>query len=317
MNSHIHKFDLNDGGLPRYVASGEVSGWIYDQFAMSEHNGHLRVASTELNWWVWDEDEQGGNNITVLRDNRIGELETVGEVTGLAPGERIYASRMFGDKGYIVTFRQIDPLFTIDLSDPKNPTVMGELKIPGYSAYLHPIAEDRLLSVGMDGDMDGNLSGLAVNIFDVSNMEDPTLEHKFTLESDGWAWSEALWDHHAFTYHNDTLSIPAYTYDWSADGGYDDFSGLITFDIDIDDGITELGRVDHQSLVEDSECIYNIWYEDNGYDYSCGWYGWRSRVRRSIVMEDKLFSISDYGVKVNALNDPAEDIAQVLFYPKD
>ena len=316
--SHIHKFSLNGGEIPQYVGSGEVSGWLYDQFAMSEWDGHLRVASTNINWWWgWNENTQEeGNNLTVLQDNNEGELVVTGSITGIAPGERIFASRMFGAKGYMVTFEQIDPLFTIDLSDHSNPTLVGELKIPGYSSYLHALGEDHLLAVGMDGDMDGNLTGLAVNIFDVSDFANPMLAHQYTLdEGDGWAWSEALWDHHAFTFHRDVLSIPAYTYDWDESTGYyTGFSGLISFSIDTEDGIEELGRVDHQDLVSDSECIYSIWYE---YDYECYYYDWRAQVRRSIYIEDNVFSLSTYGVKVNDLNDPETEIASLPFYPSE
>ena len=162
---------------------------------MSEWDGHLRVASTNINWWWgWNENTQEeGNNLTVLQDNNEGELVVTGSITGIAPGERIFASHMFGAKGYMVTFEQIDPLFTIDLSDHSNPTLVGELKIPGYSSYLHALGEDHLLAVGMDGDMDGNLTGLAVNVFDVSDFANPTLAHQYTLdEGDGWAWSEAF-----------------------------------------------------------------------------------------------------------------------------
>jgi uncharacterized secreted protein with C-terminal beta-propeller domain len=318
MNSHIHKFSLNGGEAPSYAASGEVDGWLYDQFAMSEYDGHLRVASTESDWWFWSDEGDGGNNITVLQDNGKGVMETVGAVTKIAPGEQIYAARMFGDKGYIVTFRQIDPLFTLDLSDPTDPVVTGELKIPGYSAYLHPLGDDHLLAVGMAGDMDGNLDGLAVNIFDVSDMQDPQLAHEYVIESDGWAWSEALWDHHAFTFHRGILSIPAYSYSYDTSSGvYDQFSGLISFSIDTEEGIEEHGRVDHQSLVSDSECIYNVWYADNGYEYECGYWEWQSRVRRSIYIEDSLFSVSDYGMKVNDLYEPETEIAEVKFYPMD
>lgn len=307
LNTHIHQFALTDTG-PRYAASGSVPGWLLDQFSFSEYDGHLRVATTDNDWW-WgtqtEDAEEAANNIFVL-ENQDGALTRVGEVRGIAPGERIFASRMMGEKGYLVTFRQTDPLFTIDLSDPTDPRVIGELHIPGYSAYLHPMGDDHLLAVGMDGTDDGTLTGLAVNVFDVSDFTNPQLAHQWTLPSDGWSWSEALSDHHAFTYHRGVLSFPAYNYDYD-NGSY--FSGLIVLDASAD-GITELGRVDHQDLVDRSECYYD-WECEDGYDYyRTAW------MRRSVYIEDNLFSLSNYGIKVNDLNAPDTELAEVLYQPE-
>ena len=317
MNSHIHKFALNGGEKPTYEASGAVSGWLYDQFAMSEYDGHLRVASTDFDWWMGSSEEdstQAGNNVTVLYDDGKGTLQKKGEITGIAPGERIFANRMMGEQGYMVTFRQVDPLYTLDLSDHSNPKVIGELKIPGYSAYLHPIDENHLLAVGMDGEEDGTLTGLAINIFDVSDFENPTLKYQHVLESDGWSWSESLWDHHAFTFHRDVLTIPAYSWNYSEDEGYDLFSGVLSFSIDTSVGIEEIGRVDHSSLLSESQCLYEIWYGDY-YNDCNNWY-YQPYVRRSLYIEDNLFSLSNYGLKVNDLYDPSQEITDVLFYPE-
>ena len=313
--SHVHKFAIG-GDEPVYVASGEVKGWTYDQFAMSEHDGFLRVATTDfIDWWDWDGDrDEAANNLFVLEDDGDGELVKVGEVTGLAPGEQIQAARLMGDKGYIVTFRQTDPLFTLDLSDPTNPTVEGELHMPGFSAYLHPVGDDHLLGVGMAGLETGELTGLAVNIFDVSDLSNPTLTSQHEVDGDGWAWSEALWDHHAFTYHRDVLTIPAYTDNYDPDtGDWQWFSGTISFDATTDGGIREIGRVDHRDLVDESECLYSWWWEWE--DAVCNGDYWYANVRRSVYIEDNLFTISDYGVKVNDLNDPSVEIASVPFYP--
>ena len=318
MSSHIHKFDLNGGEAPSYAASGSVPGWLYDQFAMSEYDGHLRVASTDYDWWMGsseEEESQAGNNITVLHDNGLRGLSTVGQISGIAPGERIFASRMMGDEGYMVTFRQVDPLYTLDLSDHSDPKVVGELKIPGYSAYLHPIDEQHLLAVGMDGEDDGTINGLAINLFDVSDFSNPQLAFQHTLNEEGWSWSESLWDHHAFTFHRGVLTIPAYSWNYSEEEGYELFSGTISFSVDIEEGITEIGRVDHASLINDSQCLYEIWYGDY-YDDCNSWY-YQPYVRRSLYIEDNLFSLSNYGLKVNDLNNPAENITDVLFYPAE
>jgi uncharacterized secreted protein with C-terminal beta-propeller domain len=296
--SAIHKFELtaNPEQPVRYLASGEIRGWLLNQFSMGEHEGYLRVATTEFDWW-WggtEDEEDQGSLVSVLADNHWGELIQVGQVSGIAPGERIYATRFLGDKGYLVTFVQVDPLFTLDLSDPTNPQVVGELKIPGYSAYLHPVDEGHLLAVGMHGDDLGRLGGLAVNLFDVSDFANPILAHQYIIgDEQGWSWSEALSNHHAFTFHRDVLSIPAYL-----GGGEEGFSGLLVFDIDIEAGIEELGRVEATS------------FED------CWLYSGRcsASMRRSIYIEDYLYALSTAGIKVNELLRPDVEVAAVWFH---
>ena len=322
LSTHIHKFELNPDSEPEYVASGSVDGWIYDQFAMSEYDGHLRVASTELDWW-WGsnlDDEEVGSNVSILQDVGSGLLREVGSVTGIAPGEQIMACRMMGEKGYVVTFEQTDPLFTIDLANPLAPEVIGELHIPGFSTYLHPMDGDHLLAIGMAGLEDGTLTGMAVNIFDVSDFSTPLLKHQYEITNPdaGWSWSEALWEHHAFTYHRDVLTIPAYRYDYTenSDGSfeYDYFSGALSFDIDTDEGISMLGEVDHHPLVEESQCLYSLNYDYYEEDVCDDW-AWYANVRRNVYIEDNLFSISNYGVRITDLNDPTTSIKDVLFYP--
>lgn len=328
--SHIHKFTLRGDAPPAYTASGEVTGWMYDQFAMSEYDGFLRAVTTDFgiwNWWGDETDEERpdpANNIFVLEDEGAGELNVVGHVGGIAPNEQVQAVRMMGEKGYVVTFERIDPLFTLDLSDPYNPIIAGELKIPGFSAYLHPLGPDHLLAVGMAGLDTGELTGVAVNVFDVSDMANPSLAHTHEIANPGpgwnWSWSEALWDHHAFTFGRDTLTIPVMleSYDQTSQT-WDGFSGTISFDIDTASGISEVGRVDHSDLVDDSMCLYSYW---DGWDVSwpCsyrewGWWG-SSRVRRSAYVEDNLFTVSSLGVKVTDLADPGTTHAEILFYPQ-
>ncbi|MFU8806514.1 MAG: beta-propeller domain-containing protein, partial [Bradymonadaceae bacterium] len=204
--SHIHKFELPaSGDRPHYAASGRVDGWILNQFSMSEYEGYLRVATTD-NQFEWNEEDRqledrGGNHLIVLKQNE-GLLEETGSVRNLAPTEQIYAARMMGPKGYMVTFVQVDPLFTFDLSDPYDPKLLGELKIDGYSSYMHPLGEDHLLAIGMDGDENGIMSGVHLQIFDVSDMANPTRIHHHVISTGSWSsYSEALWNHHAFTYH--------------------------------------------------------------------------------------------------------------------
>ncbi len=294
--THLHRFSL-EGGDSTYRGSGQVDGWLWDQFAMSEHDGHLRVATTD----GWNETREPGNNLFVLD----GDLEVVGQVTGFARGESIYAARFMGDEGYVVTFRQIDPLFTFDLSDPTNPLLMGELEMPGFSSYLHPYGEDRLIGVGMDGDEEGRVFGLSINLFDVSDLTNPLRIDQVVVNSDDWTWSESLWNHLAFTMHRDVLSLPVYT--WTNNKG---FSGMLSVAVS-ENTLTELGRVGHADLVADSECLYTWEYSDG----SCPSDWWYASMRRSVVIEDNLFSISDYGVKITDLDDPSVEHARVLFHP--
>ncbi|MEO0606031.1 MAG: beta-propeller domain-containing protein, partial [Myxococcota bacterium] len=296
--THVHRFAL-DGGASTYTGSGKVDGWLWSQFAMSEYDGYLRIATTD----GWTPDGPAGNNLFVLD----GRLEQVGEVAGFAPGESIYAARFMGDEGYVVTFRQIDPLFTFDLSDPENPKLMGELEMPGFSSYLHPFGEDRLIGVGMDGDETGRVFGLSINLFDVSDLTSPTRIDQIVVNSDDWTWSEALWNHLAFTMHRDVLSLPVYT--WEGNQG---FSGMFSVAV-TEDALSEVGRVGHGDLVDESQCLWT-WEFEYG---TCANDWWYASMRRSVVIEDNLFSISDYGIKITDLNDPSVEHARVLFYPLD
>ena len=191
----IHKFDISSPLRTQYRGSGSVSGYLLSQWSLSEHRGVLRVVSTESPAW-WGTGEETESFLTTLRPAG-GALVQAGHIGGLGKGERVYAVRFIGDTGYVVTFRQIDPLYTVDLSDPERPRVLGELKIPGYSAYLHPIGDDLLLGVGQDATEEGRATGTQVSIFDVSNLRRPTRLHTEQL---GLGWSEAEGDHHAFLY---------------------------------------------------------------------------------------------------------------------
>lgn len=370
VETQLHHFDLS-AGAPVYVASGAIDGWILGQYSMSMHNGYLRVASTDpgesdggvSGGTVTSEEDaptapaeapadSGGSaarsvaapkntpgNLFTVLGVEGEDLVEVGSVRGIAPGETIYAVRMMGDKGYVVTFQQTDPLFTLDLSDPTNPTVVGELHIPGYSAYLHPIDDTHILGIGMDGTEDGTITGFAVSLFDISDFANPTLQQKFSLATTSdWSSSEALWDPHAFTLHNGVMAVPVYSdsYDEST-GVYSHFSGVQVMEVD-SSGINDLGQVDHADLVGLSDCLYNGEYygaEDTavseGGDVGapdsgdvaeepasaelCAESYWYATVRRSVFIEGNLYSISDYGVKITEATDPTALQGTVLFWP--
>ena len=193
--TEIHKFDISSPVKTHYRGSGKVAGYLLSQWSLSEYKGVLRVVSTESPAW-WGSGRETESFLTTLRPSG-GALVQAGRIGGLGKGERVYSVRFVGDTGYVVTFRQIDPLFTLDLSQPERPRVLGELKIPGYSAYLHPIGEDLLLGVGQDADENGRPLGTQLSIFDVSDLRKPTRLHTQHL---GQGWSEAEHDHHAFLF---------------------------------------------------------------------------------------------------------------------
>ena len=189
----IHQFSLDDGTGATYVASGEVEGRLLNQFAMSEYNGDLRVATTTDNWGNFG--DQSESTVYVLRPNGT-DLEQISSISGLGKGEQIYSVRFIDDVGYVVTFRQVDPLYVLDLSDPANPVLDGELKIPGYSAYLHPVGDGLLLGVGQDATDEGRTTGTQLSLFDVSDPANP--QRISTLPIGGQ--SEVEWDHRAFLF---------------------------------------------------------------------------------------------------------------------
>jgi hypothetical protein len=242
----IHKFDVSTPGVTDYRASGRVSGYLLNQWSMSEHEGSLRVVSTEAPlWWGGAEEmADSSSTLSVLAEDG-GSLAKVGELGGLGRGERVYGVRFIGELGYVVTFRQIDPLHVVDVSDPANPRLRGELKIPGYSAYLHPIGDGLLLGIGQDADLEGRAQGAQVSIFDVSDPASPSRIHAHGL---GQGWTSAEYDHHAFLYRPETgyAVLPLDTY--SVEGGKESYwSGAVVLRVGRD-GIAELARVEHESL---------------------------------------------------------------------
>lgn len=223
----IHKFGLEESGSessavrPVYLASGEVDGILLNQFSMDEYQGDLRVAVT-----IDDFDENAQeNHVKVLRPKQ-GVFEEIGTISGLGINERIFAVRFMGPQAYVVTFERIDPLYTLDLSDPTNPQALGELKITGFSSYLHPVGDNLLLGIGQEADLDGRTQGLQISLFDTS---DPTAPRRVSqlmlkdvsdlggfdaLEST-WSSSPAEHDHRAFLFYEDVSYVP-YNFSWSS-----------------------------------------------------------------------------------------------------
>jgi len=184
----IHRFDTSDAQSTTYAASGSVPGRLLNQFALSEDGGVLRAASTE--------DGPPPQSFVTTLAERDGRLVRLGQVDGIGRGERIFGVRFIGPLGYVVTFRQTDPLFTVDLSDPAAPRVAGELELLGYSAYLHPVGAGRLLGIGQDASAEGRLKGAQASLFDVSDPADPRRLAGLPLGSGTSA--DVEFDHHAF-----------------------------------------------------------------------------------------------------------------------
>lgn len=281
--TEIHKFDISDPAATEYMATGAVNGFLLNQFAMDEHEGMLRVASTTTpNWWGSGPDSE--SMVTVLR--QVGEvLVRVGSVDGLGVSEQIYAVRFMGDVGYVVTFRQTDPLYTLDLSDPRAPRVAGELKIPGYSAYLHPVGESLVLGVGQDATEEGMVQGTQVSVFDVGDLASPQRLDTFTL-SEGTS-SQAEYDHHAFLHWDGLVIVPVQKWAWDENRGDSVFMGAVGLRIDGDGGLAEVATVVHPG--------------GDGKD----WDG-RSQILRTVVVGDSVYTISAKGIMESALGDLSE-----------
>jgi hypothetical protein len=236
-STDLHAFAIGSGEPVTYLASGSVAGSLRNQFSMSEHDGFLRIFTTTGSPWGQLDSE---TQLVVLAEGD-GRLEQVGSVGGLGRGETLYSARMIGDRGYAVTFRQVDPFYVLDLSDPAAPAVTGELKIPGFSTYLHPVGEHRVLGVGKAATDDGQVTGFKLSLFDVTDPADPLEIDTWTLDG---AESAAEYDHRAFQMIGSTAVVPIRT--WGLDG--EEFNGAVLFEIG--DTITEIGRITHVEPVE-------------------------------------------------------------------
>jgi uncharacterized secreted protein with C-terminal beta-propeller domain len=279
MRTEIHRFEAEDTGATSYAGSGTVPGFVVNAYALSEHDGALRVASTDEPSWL----PEGGqatpaqSYVTVLAPGAGGALAQVGQVGGLGKNQRITGVRFSGTTGYVVTFRRTDPLYTLDLTAAKAPRVVGELEIPGYSAYLHPIADGLLLGVGQEATAEGRVQGTQVSVFDVSDLAHPKrVQH--LVYGDGS--SDAEFDPHAFLWWAPTktavlpLTMPGFT---GAVGVRADATTL-----------AEVGRVSHGA----------------GADVA--------PVARSLVIGDRLYTLSGKGLQASRL-DTLAPLASVAF----
>lgn len=276
----IYRFDLN-GDAPEYRASGTVPGRVPDQFSMGEQAGYLRVATTRSGTFNFNGVESPSDNAVFVLGVDGEVLKTVGSVEGIAPGEQIYSARFIGDRGFVVTFKKIDPLFTLDVADPANPKIVGTLKVPGYSDYIHPLDADHLLTIGKDADDVGDFAwyqGVQLSVFDVTAFDNPKLSSKVVLGTRGTE-SEALYEHKAFNYYAplEMLAIPVHLFEGQTSGpeyGTPTFAGVYVYHVTPADGLAYRGRV----------------ATGNADYYSMGW-------TRTVFVNDLLFVVTADGVQ--------------------
>lgn len=182
--TELLKFSYEYGKL-RYTAKGMIDGYLNNQFSMDEYQGKLRVVTT-----LSHSEGKETNSLIILDEN----LNTIGQITDLAPGEQVYSARFMGDTGYFVTYKNTDPLFSVDLSDPVQPKILGELKITGFSEYLHPYRDGCLLGIGKETNPDtGNFKGLKLSMFDIRNPATVTESAKEVEET--YEFTNAWQDH--------------------------------------------------------------------------------------------------------------------------
>jgi len=289
----IHRIQI-DGAELDYVASGEVPGMVLNQFSMDEYNGYFRVATTTHG-------EKPLNNVYVLNM----ALNTTGSLENLAPGETIYSARFMGERCYLVTFRNIDPLFVIDLSNPDAPKVLGELKITGYSSYLHPYDETHIIGIGKETVAEREdfawYQGVKIALFDVSDVSNPREISKYEIGDRGTD-SPVLWDHKAFLFDKERNllvipvleakinatqypeGVPSWAY------GQPVWQGAYVFDISIDNGLQLRGKITHVENITDPEQGYYYYYSPFA-------------VERSLYIDDVLYTISQAKIKMNNLEN--------------
>jgi uncharacterized secreted protein with C-terminal beta-propeller domain len=265
---------------------------------MDEHNGFFRIATQSGEY-----SKEKCSNVFILDDT----LNKVGEVTNIAPNENMHSARFMGNRAYLVTFLNIDPFFVIDLSDPYNPEILGELKIPGYSDYLHPYDENHVIGIGKDSDanIDSDkihsdnavyytaILGVKIALFDVTDPENPKEVSKVVIGDRGSS-TPVLDNHKAllFDREKELFVIPVNVVERDEDTDYqkDSFQAAYVYNLNTEDGFELKGKINHE---EDTKSV-----KDNSYYY----YG-SSQIKRSLFIDDTLYTISDNMIKLNELGN--------------
>lgn len=299
----IHAFNL-DNGRVSYSTQGTVPGTIINQFSMDAFDGYFRIATTTGEVWRTDQ-HTSRNNVYVLDQ----DLNMVGKLEGIAPGEKIYSTRFMGSRAYMVTFRKVDPFFVIDMSNPQAPAILGKLKIPGYSDYLHPYDENHVIGFGKDtivtkgsgGDGQAFYQGMKLALFDVTDVENP-VEMSRQVIGDRGTDSELLTNHKAllFSKENNLLAFPVTVMEiegkesspsdsWPAYGSFA-YQGAYIYQIDLENGLLYRGRITHLSGDD---------YAKAG-DY---WYDSEKNIRRILYIGDNLYTLSDGMIQAHNMTD--------------
>jgi hypothetical protein len=271
----LHAFDLSNPAKATYLGSGDVPGQLEDRLGISEHGGAIRVA-TDLQAW----NGPGSSRIGVLQQGRGGELVEVGHLDGLGDGEHLYGVRYAGDLAYLVTFRQLDPLHVVDLHDPKAPKLLGQLEVTGYSAYLHPLSDRRLLGLGQEATPQGRRVGTQLSLFDVGDPTKPTKLAGVVIKG---ASSAAEQDLHSFTFAPTDPATPAQGLVAVPLISYQPTTGQAAVGVEVfrvgDRTVADVGQVTHPG---------------------------HTQIERTIVLGDRLLSVSPVGVAANATGDLAD-----------
>lgn len=311
-NTLVYKFSLNNGSTA-YQGKAEIPGTLLNQFAMDEHDGYLRLATTS--GFNWSTRQASENNVYILDAN----MSISGKLEKLAPGEHIYAVRFMGQRGYMVTYKTTDPLFVLDLQNPAAPKVLGELKIPGYSNYLHPYDENHLLGIGKDSvetkvynDYTGETDtvayylGMKLSLFDVSDVNNPVELFKTNIGDRGTD-SEALYNHKAllFAREKNLLAFPvsvcevneqSVKYNGVPPYGELTFQGAYVYNLDLTTGFTLKGRISHPGSDGLQQPVKP--YDNPAYALT--------PIQRILYIGNNLYTVSDSMIKVNDLADMQE-----------
>ncbi len=288
----VYRIEL-DKEQVNILSEGTVPGYVLNQFSMDEHDGYFRVATTTNIWWS---SSNATNQVYILDMN----LDIVGKLENLAQGEQIYSARFMGDRLYLVTFRNIDPLFVIDLADPTTPTVLGQLKVTGYSGYLHPYDENHIIGIGKETEASDRedfswYQGVKISLFDVSDVSNPVEVSKYEMGDRGTT-SPILDDHKALLFDEsrnllvipvlvaelDPTQYPGEVPDW-AYGEYV-WQGAIVFDIS-PNGILYRGGITH--LPDRADLKSGYWFYNEYF------------VERALYISNVLYTVSDKTVKLN------------------
>ncbi|MBS3976666.1 MAG: beta-propeller domain-containing protein [Syntrophomonadaceae bacterium] len=306
----IYRFALHQGRAD-YSGKGEVPGIILNQFSMDEHNAHFRIATTTGDFWRTDE-HTSKNNVYILDR----EMKITGRIEDIAPGEKIYSARFMGDRGYMVTFRTVDPFYVIDLKDPRAPKILGLLKIPGYSDYLHPFDENHIIGFGKEtievvqkdrqGREIGTMAfdqGMKMAVFDVRDVANPVERFKAMIGDRG-THSELLQNHKALLFNKEKnlLAFPVTIMEvkkpWDIASGFPPhgeftFQGALVYNINMETGFTLRGRITHLTA-EDYQKAGRQWYSSD------------RNVERILYIGDNLYTLSKGTIKVHGFKDLKE-----------